>query len=187
MQLDEKGSKRSAGMKLGARLLEKREKRGTYDSIERGHICRVALCRTLHSSASSDLLDATSNPLRRKERAKWRSRSREETREWREREKEKPSSPFAASCQSYIVISSYLPNDKSARSLSAKYPLRFMRELIVDPMKKYRRYIGYTIIYHERGRRKRHATFALKQILNLTQRAASLKILLRSELQFNVN
>lgn len=32
MQLDEKGSERSAGMKLGARLLEKREKRGTYDS-----------------------------------------------------------------------------------------------------------------------------------------------------------
>ena len=77
MKLDEKGSKRSAGMKLGdeawsATTREERKTRGgTYDSIEWGHICRVVLCGILHSSASSDLLDATSKPSRRKERAKW--------------------------------------------------------------------------------------------------------------------
>lgn len=43
---------------------EKERNQGTYDSIEKGHICRAALCRALHSSASSDLFDATSNPSR---------------------------------------------------------------------------------------------------------------------------
>jgi len=80
---------------------------------------------------------------------KWERIERE-----RERKREK-SFPFAASCQSYIVISSYLPNDKSARSLSAEYPLRFMRELIVNLTKKYRCYIDCTIIYYEWSWRKK--------------------------------
>lgn len=71
-----------------------------------------------------------------------RKRGREKKRE-RKREEKSLVVPLAASCQSYIVISSYLPNDKSARSFSMRYPLRFMRELIVDLTKKYRRYIDY--------------------------------------------
>lgn len=54
----------------------------------------------------------------------------------RERARKTRVVPRAASCRSYIVISFYLPNDKSARSLSTRYPLGFMRELIVDLTKK---------------------------------------------------
>jgi len=78
----EKGSSGAMGMR---RATTRRERKPGYpdDSIERGHICHVALCRALRSSASSDLLGATSSPSRRKERAKWRelNRARERERE----------------------------------------------------------------------------------------------------------
>jgi len=79
----------SSGWNLECDYSRREKNRGTYDSIEWGHICRVALCRILHSSASSDLLDATSKPLRRKERAQWRNRSTRGKREKVERERER--------------------------------------------------------------------------------------------------
>jgi len=93
-------------MGMGKRATTRQERKPGYpdDSIERGHICHVALCRALRSSASSDLLGATSSPSRRKERAKWREVDHRRERE-RERERGGSVVPLAASCRR--VISSY--------------------------------------------------------------------------------
>lgn len=138
---------------------ERERNQGTYDSIEKGHICRAALCRALHSSASSDLFDATSNPSRGESernsevgRERKRSARQRDPKRRKKREKETRFSSPSGSCRSYIVISSYLPADKSVRFLSTRHPLKFTRELTLVLKKEntYRRYIGHIRLYPPR-------------------------------------
>ncbi|CAL1680568.1 unnamed protein product [Lasius platythorax] len=141
MKLDEKESSRTAGMKPESASYSRREKTGVPTIPLNGGTSAALHCAARCTHPRHPIC-STQPRTPRGEKSERNDEVDHERKRKREGER-KVVVPLAASCQSYIVISSYLPNDKSARSFSTRYPLRFMRELIVDLTKKYRRYIDY--------------------------------------------